>query len=539
MPPKKPVLTKAQKRKLEEEERKRKEEEKRLLDEKLAIEERKLQEELEKKRKAAEDLFNSEEKDRLKLEERDFMHYDLNLAKAIQKQEDKFNKELEWKRYVGQYDRTNINDIKQVNELVSSFRELRIFSFYTGIEKKLDVEPMMKIIGEVQLICHELKIMELKYKIQKNRKDMELCKKFIQDFQNLTMEKIQEISYHIKSHSDSFLPDSDMQANKEDQKKGGSNKSGMVCLSKPDVRLGFLVSYADKNHPRAWIDFPEAQIGTGVPLSLKLGDFIMRVVWTSFDYLSTEPYSKEMIIGGILNTTPFEMPPIPTPYKGWKIKHVIEIEAALSESSLIKNDLQIQKGNANLIRIKYKLPPNLYVGDISKKQMGIWLKEKKEWAVDSEYIERENINFLEGGMLEFQTYRLAPSCLVQSRFLDFPYLSWKIRSKSENDIALIDIETKRITLKFEIGSGYVKLKKSFEKELSHLYEKEMEPAELLYELYRSGINLLPIDEDAEHCGMSLKNTDAEEKAINDITLASRAYYFKNSKWSAHSPKGPH
>ena len=123
MPPKK-QLTRAQQRKLDEEERKKKEEERKALEAKLAEEERKRQEELEMKRRAEEELFNAAEKDRLKLEERDFMHYDLNLSKAIQKQEEKFNEDLDWKRYITQGDRTNINDPKQINELMSSFREI-------------------------------------------------------------------------------------------------------------------------------------------------------------------------------------------------------------------------------------------------------------------------------------------------------------------------------------------------------------------------------------------------------------------------------
>ncbi len=397
----------------------------------------------------------------------------------------------------------------------------------------------MKLVGEVQTVCHELNIMQLKYKIQKNRKEQENCRNYVTEFQRITMEKVQEISYHIISNSDTFLPDQDAGSSKEDNKKVATNKSGIICYAKPDVRLGYLVSYADKNHPRAWIEFPEANVKTGVPLSLKSGDFIMRVIWTSFDSLSIDPYSKEMIVGGILNTTPFEMPPPPSNFKGWRIKHLVPQEIALSESSLIKNDGQIQKGSANLIRINYKLPSNIYIGDISKKQMGIWVKEKKQWVVDSEYIEKETINFLDGGLLEFQTYRLAPTCYMQSRFVDYPYRSWKIRSVSENDCALIDIETKRLLLKFEVGPGFVKLRKGIEKELAHLYGKEMEPTNLLYEFYKSGINLLPIDEDAEHCGIPLRVADAEEKAINDISLACRAFYFKNTRWSNQAPKGRH
>ena len=92
-------------------------------------------------------------------------------------------------------------------------------------------------------------------------------------------------------------------------------------------------------------------------------------------------------------------------------------------------------------------------------------------------------------------------------------------------------------MKFEIGSGFVKLKKMIDREFAHLYEKEYEPAQLLYELYRCGVNLMPVDHDAEQSGVSVKDPEVEENAINDISVGSRAYYFKNSKWAAKTPTG--
>lgn len=123
MPPKK-ELTKAQRRKLEEEHKKKEEEErKKIEDEKAAILKKKRDEE-EMVRKAEEELFNAAEKERLVMEKNESSHYDLNLIKALQKQEDKFNQEQEWKRYLAKGDQANVADLRQVNDLMSVFKEI-------------------------------------------------------------------------------------------------------------------------------------------------------------------------------------------------------------------------------------------------------------------------------------------------------------------------------------------------------------------------------------------------------------------------------
>jgi cancer susceptibility candidate protein 1 len=72
----------------------------------------------------------------------------------------------------------------------------------------------------------------------------------------------------------------------------------------------------------------------------------------------------------------------------------------------------------------------------------------------------------------------ASSQLTKERCIDYPYLSWKLRSVSD-DSALIDIQGKRQVLRFEIGPGYVILKQRNEPELAHLVNKKMTPGTLL------------------------------------------------------------
>jgi len=103
------------------------------------------------------------------------------------------------------------------------------------------------------------------------------------------------------------------------------------------------------------------------------------------------------------------------------------------------------------------------------------------------------------------------------------------------DKGILDIQTKRLALTFEIGSLYVKLIEKTEPEFQHLIDKEMTPGNLLIELSKCGVHLMPDDKDAKTGEITLKDRAAEERAIQDITTSIGAYAFRSSKWSRPAP----
>ena len=86
--------------------------------------------------------------------------------------------------------------------------------------------------------------------------------------------------------------------------------------------------------------------------------------------------------------------------------------------------------------------------------------------------------------------------MLQSRITDFPYQSWKLRC-IDDSTALLDLETKRLMMCFEITPLQLKLVKCDEPALAHLNDKDgLTPGYLLQELSKCGIMLMPRDEDA-------------------------------------------
>ena len=123
----------------------------------------------------------------------------------------------------------------------------------------------------------------------------------------------------------------------------------------------------------------------------------------------------------------------------------------------------------------------------------IGLFEEGKWKI-SENITEINYDH-DTKVIKFKTYTLLPHAFISDRCLDYPYNGWKLRCV-EKEKAILEIETKRLSLRFEIYAGCVILKNRSEFEFSHIVNKEMTPGNLLKELCNCGVNLLPQNEDS-------------------------------------------
>lgn len=182
---------------------------------------------------------------------------------------------------------------------------------------------------------------------------------------------------------------------------------------------------------------------------------------------------------------------------------------------------------------EYRLPEYVYIHENDTPMIGIWDEEKQIWNT-------EDISDLmydaKSRLLKFGIARFAPFAYLQPKCLDYPYDSWYIRSIGES-VGLLTIKTKRqIEVRIEIHSLHVKLIEMEQPELQHIVNKEMHPGILLQELSKCGIHLLPHSDDAEKGGIHLKDINAEERAILDISQTLKVFAFQSLKWNQQCPK---
>lgn len=156
------------------------------------------------------------------------------------------------------------------------------------------------------------------------------------------------------------------------------------------------------------------------------------------------------------------------------------------------------------VEIKFTLPEHIYMSeDTAEVKIAIWNKEREQWSLD-DTSDVAAFNF-EERVLKFTTNKFAPMAVLQSRCTDYPYRSWKLRCV-DNDVALLNLETKRLSLCFEISPLQLKLVKCDEKALAHLADKDgFSPGYLLEEIAKCGILLMPRNEDAQLAGIEVKS----------------------------------
>lgn len=75
--------------------------------------------------------------------------------------------------------------------------------------------------------------------------------------------------------------------------------------------------------------------------------------------------------------------------------------------------------------------------------------------------------------------------------------------------AIVDIKGRRQDFRFEIGPSYAKLLDRKEPELASISDKPMNVGTLLNRLAKSGINLMPVKQDAETAHICEKDEKAE------------------------------
>ena len=546
MPPK--ALTKAQLKRLEkeriEEERKKAEE---MAEVKRLEDEEKLRLKL-LKQEEKDAKFAEEEKIRLATEEVEVAGSLLKIRSATQAAQKDYEQYENWLKFISCEDKSDPNEEKDITRQLSKFE-------IEKVEEKLVVEPLLTACQEAESLNNELLIIRERAKIDDDLKKIEWCEDYIENFRKIIATKVDMITEHLANNTDVLLANKLKEIEEQKDNKAFKMTSTAAQSDKPeifvvhaynDIGYGNWINCHDKTGPRSKPnDFKELNILADVPRTMVSSKLIMRVWWTAYDYLSKKEYSKEHIIGGIVDVACYNFLWQPDKYKDLELKKIYVGSDALQKLNYPMPDSTgvINYQSITPVKIHFTLPKYTYIGPNDKIKVALWQEETQTWSI--EHIEDVKLDY-DKKTLTVSTLELVPFAFMQERNIDFPYKSWKIRKTSTSptfqprpdqpakyDSIIIDIEGKRLPLRFEITAGKVFLRDRTEPELAHLVDKAMDPTILLYELRRSGINLLPCNEDAETCNIPLKNLGAEHKAAEDLAIAAKKFYVMSSKWNCH------
>ncbi|CAK64192.1 unnamed protein product (macronuclear) [Paramecium tetraurelia] len=544
MPPKAPPpkkLTKKELKEKAEQEKKEREEQERIRKE---AEEKQRQEE-ERLRKQEEERLAQEEKARLQEEEienevqRSVFKENLDNAKKVARAND------DWDKFLICSIKPDITQESQLTTFITMLREQKIINELKVPEELQKLQQAENIERDIHRFLTQLKA---ERKLQQNQQQLQQQqqqqifqndtvarnKLYITQIREIIIKKLEEINTQMVLNAELFIDEKFAELTKKANegakgtfKLDDKTKQEVIKTFPPTEDFKYGIFIYPSNKPSGYRhkpnEYPELQLAVDVPRSISV--FLQKIIWTSFDNYSPDTYSKYRIVGGVLDIEYLQMLPPPKKVNTWTLKSNYELKETVKRLAFELNAT---------FKVSYQLPSYIWIPN--KENQKVWRvaffdRVSEQWITDGV----EDAKLDKGTNIVASVPKLGPIGLLQERCLDYPYKSFKLRCVG-NEKAILDIQGARDLFKFEIGPGYIQLLKK-DTEFQHFAYKKLLVGALFYELYRSGVNFIPVNEDAQSANIVQKDEGAEELALNDLSEAVRGFYIESSRWN-NSDTGP-
>lgn len=426
-----------------------------------------------------------------------------------------FDEDIQWNRFVNCVRLPDPGDDSQIMDYIRSIGNEHINSF----------ESVFKLCDKNSDILEEV---TFKGDRATERQDAELVEK-LQEYQNslrtLTSDLIDKAYSYVLQYA---------------AKTPNEKNEFQVCKMNKGLKCGMWINI-NKNPRVKVIEMPDLDIVAEIPKSVALATVAVRILQIppsiAVKLLSKNKYAN---IGGLISFDLLSLPPTSKKTKTWTVRQVTHLSTNISRLSYpiapAGTDPSLMRANAGPIppiRVTCNLESNM----IYKEQepvVGWWDNDSQTW--EQEGISEVTLEKLENGShkLSFLTTHLTSLALLQNRTLAFPYADWFVRPIGErgNSTVAFTLNTAMgLTFEFEVGEGYVKLLSPGLPELSHLINKESNARVILNALKDCGLNLMPIDADAEFAEVTIKDKEVEYAACAEIASICSSFLISSSKWN--------
>ena len=315
----------------------------------------------------------------------------------------------------------------------------------------------------------------------------------------------------------------------------------LVCKKNQGLKCGMWINI-NKNPRVKVIEMPDLDIVAEIPKSVALATVAVRILQyppsIAVKHVSKNKYSN---VGGMMSFDLLSLPPTSKKTKTWTVRQVTHLSTNISCLSYpiapAGTDPSLMRQNSGPIppvRITCTLEGKMIYKEAAP-LVGWWDKETQSWEQEGiSEVSLEKNEETGAHKLSFLTTHLTKLALLQSKTLCFPYVDWFIRPLGErgSNMVMLTLSTAMgVSFEFEVGEGYVKLCSPELKELSHLVNKEMYSRELLSALKECGLNLMPVDEDADFTDLTPKDKDVEYGACEEIASICSSFLISASKWN--------
>lgn len=506
-----------------------------------AQEELKMQQELERirseeeqKRREKEEKIQKELEEKLRYEEEVRLGEEKNLLKPWLEQISRelhniklqCEEEAHWNKFIECNPMPDPSIESQMNAYITLMSEAKIMTLDQVLEKCQEAEFVTKSV--MYALADALE--------EGNLLKKTWCLSYITSIHGLSKRKFDETTAFIMQKADEYLikPSEPLTSSISGQKIKSTlepqpAKDIFVKSQKNDLKGGIWLNCHNTGPKFKPIEFEELNMYAELPRQIYEEPCVMRVFWTSYDYLSSALDLPDIVIGGIYEVNIYKYPDQPKTVKEWKLRPVKTIENTLLQRQYPSQELSGNSlTNVTPLKMMYQIPSNIYIPNPELLRIAWWDFSANTWSEN----EITDIKCeAEEHKITFKTKKNAPFAVLSQRITDYPYSYYFIRAISDEKV-LLDIKGKRIDLQFLITPGSLELINiSNISELRFLENQKFTPGVLLFKLAEAGIYLLPEEKDYAACGLTPKQQEAEELAILDISMNIRTFAFRSTKWN--------
>lgn len=526
---------------LEAEEQRRREEE---AEAKRLEAERVKREAEEKKLREEQATFRTEEVARLEAETANFQVELTRAQEALAREEADKAAKLEWEKYTACDPTPDASCEAELNTYISITRE----------EKPTDLGEAFSQCNFTEVVAREVICVMAAAQARKDATAQRNCAEFLHNLRRTSNQKLDSASLYIIHHSDEFV--------EQDQVLLGEQRG--------DFRFGMWVNLHPKQFRGTFKLVPFGDVGLQVDIPRQLNQTVLAIRTLFFPYdnlscLCAEP-PTDVVLGGVMQLDLFELPPSPKTIKPkWILRPANEEQQGLQLADTPYSSTEAAFGGLASLRISFTLPEFVFQRPDGNPKVVIWDDKAKEWSTD--HVDQTSTEFdVSSRLLRFQSTRTGLFALVHSRVAQFPFKEWRLEPALEvksdfaeagaaaaaiggdglgenpfedEDCVHLTILTRLVEVKIQITSSGCKL---LTPELPGLHMVEQEPGQLLHELLRVGLNIMPIDSDATEMDRYYGQLDAEPNIVpksaalearlaEDVSSMAASFDFYFSRWN--------
>eukprot|EP00743_Colponemidia_sp_Colp-15_P001304 GILK01001428.1.p1 GENE.GILK01001428.1~~GILK01001428.1.p1 ORF type:complete len:616 (-),score=127.61 GILK01001428.1:38-1885(-) len=481
-------------RKAEEEERKRREEEERRAEEEN------------KRRQEEEHHRRSEEAARLEVEDKSLSQWHAERREQLKRLDTMLHREEEWKKYIACNPRPDPSIEKELTAYITSLTES---------EHKTLEETMHACQVTEEIVIDLLKVLA-EARESADVAKTEWCFDYLKQLRDLVEYKLDAATADVLQHADEHT---------------NSKNEVQTAAATEHLKLGVWANLATKGFRIKTIDFADLKVTTELPKPLALQILGVRCLFTQFDAVSFLHHCRDYPLGGVFRVELLTLPPQPKRVKGWVMRQITSLSSSIQKIPYPSTDSAASTSTHQPVRVSFHLPEHVLMIE-EKPRVALWDSRNIRWSEDGV----QEVKFDKSTrIVSLQAARLAPMAVVQDRYRDFPYAEWLLKPIGDRK-ARLTLQGRRFPVVFEILENGIQLispAAGFE-ELKSIRGQVMAPGLLLQALFRTGINLLPDDRDADFLidqNITLKDSEAEERAYLDISIILPVFTVASSKFN--------